>query len=64
MMHNDVNLVCFAAFNMYSIIGLSDDKSFWLLQGRRFLGFIMTLDGALTDCLHKCIKNHIPTAPR
>lgn len=28
MMHNDVNLVCFAAFNMYSIIGLSDDKSF------------------------------------
>lgn len=32
-------------------------------EGRRFLGFILTLDGALTDCLHKCIKNHIPTAP-
>ncbi|XP_061177520.1 condensin-2 complex subunit G2-like isoform X5 [Saccostrea echinata] len=32
-------------------------------EGCRFLGFIMTLDVTLTDCLHRCIKNHIPTAP-
>ncbi|XP_078339811.1 condensin-2 complex subunit G2-like isoform X1 [Crassostrea virginica] len=32
-------------------------------EGRRFLGFILTLDSTLTDSLHRCIKNHIPTAP-
>ncbi|KAK7482349.1 hypothetical protein BaRGS_00026368, partial [Batillaria attramentaria] len=33
-------------------------------EGRRFLGYVFTLNTSLVDCLHKAIKNQIPFAPK
>ncbi|XP_076437433.1 condensin-2 complex subunit G2-like [Babylonia areolata] len=61
-----VNMEAASATDLKNLLGRCCAAAHYIKsdEGRRFLGYVFTVNTELVDCMHRAIKNHIPYAPK